>query len=56
MPVPYDSMLHIPPTNLLPPAARREPYKKKSISFEVFWKTIVRKMGQQAEKKIRQKG
>ena len=44
-------MLHIPPINLLPLAARREPYKKKPISFEVFWKTIVRKMGQQAEEK-----
>ena len=42
-------MLHIPPTNLLPPAARREPYKKKSISFEVFWKKFRRK-DQRAEK------
>ena len=28
MPVPYGSMLHIPPTNLLLIAAKQEPYKK----------------------------
>ena len=28
MPVPYDSMLHIPPTNLLLLAAKQESYKK----------------------------
>ena len=26
--MPYGSMLHIPPTNLLLPAAKQEPYKK----------------------------
>ena len=28
MPVPYGSMLHIPPTNLLLLTAKQEPYKK----------------------------
>ena len=28
----YGSMLHIPPTNLPPLAAKQEPYKKKSLS------------------------
>ena len=31
MPVPYGSMLHIPPTNLLLIAAKQEPYKKAYI-------------------------
>ena len=32
IPVPYGSMLHIPPTSLLLLAAIQEPYKKKPIS------------------------
>ena len=28
IPVPYGSMLHIPPTNLVLLAAKQEPYKK----------------------------
>ena len=46
MPVPYGSMLHIPPTNLLLIAAKQEPYKKvylltKNIE-EFFWKKLKR--------------
>ena len=59
IPVPYDSMLHIPPTNLLLLADNQEPYKKAFFLTEniarIFWKKF-RKMDQQAEKKkIRQK-
>ena len=33
IPVPYSSMLHIPPTNLLRLVAKQEPYKRKSLSL-----------------------
>ena len=45
-------MLHIPPTNLLLPAAKQEPYKKAYLLTKnirrIFWKKFTRK-GQQAE-------
>ena len=33
IPVPYGSMLHIPPTNSLLVAAKQEPYETKSLSL-----------------------
>ena len=46
-------MLHIPPTNLLPLAAKQEAYKKSLSLYEkyrrIFWKKFRRK-DQQAEK------
>ena len=53
MPVPYGSMLHIPPTNLLLLAAKQEPYNKSYLlmkNIEEFFGKIFRRMGQQAEK------
>ena len=43
--MPYGSLLHIPPTNLLLLAAKQEPYPKKSLSFkkkieEFSWKNV----------------
>ena len=57
--VPYGSMLHTPPTNLLLLAAKQEPYRKAYLLTKnigrFFWKKF-RRMDQQAEKKkIRQK-
>ena len=55
-PVPYGSMLHILPTNLLLLAAKQEPCKNfRSLSpnekhLRIFWKKF-RRMNQQAEKK-----
>ena len=55
IPVPYGSMLHIPPTNLLL-AAKQKPYKKAYLFMKnierIFWKKFSR-MDQQAEKKVR---
>ena len=59
--MPYGSMLHIPPTNLLLLAAKQEPYEPykkaylltKSIG-RIFWKKF-RRIDQQAEKKTGQK-
>ena len=54
IPVPYGSMLHIPPTNLLLLAAKQEPYKKAYLLTKnigrIFWKKFKR-MDQQAEKR-----
>ena len=59
MPVPYGSMLYIPPTNLPPTnllllAAKQEPYKKAYLLTKnigrIFWKKF-RRMDQQAEKR-----
>ena len=51
-------MLHTLPTNLLLLAAKQEPSKKASLLTKnierIFWKKL-RRMDQQAEKKIRQK-
>ena len=58
MPVPYGSMLHIPPTNSLLLAAKQEPYKKAYL----LTKNIKEFSGKSSEertsrqKKIRQKG
>ena len=56
--MPYSSMLHIPPTNLLLVAASQEPYKK-SLSFnKKYWKNFLEKVqenGPAGRKKIRQK-
>ena len=53
-------MLHIPPTNLLLLTAKQEPYKKAYLLMknieEFFFEKKFRRKGQQAEKKIRQKG
>ena len=41
---PYGSMLHIPPTNYNPLAAKEEPYQKASRNekyWRIFWKNIV---------------
>ena len=42
IPVPYGSMLHIPPTNLLLLAAKQKPYKKAYFltknTGRIFWK------------------
>ena len=51
-------MLHIPPTNLLLLATKQEPYKKAYLitkNMEEFSRKTFMKMGQQAEKKIREK-
>ena len=51
-------MLHIPPTNLLLLAAKQEQYKKAYFlteNIEEFSGKKFRRMGQQAEKKVRQK-
>ena len=54
VPVPYGSMLHIPPTNLLLLAAKQEPYKKAYLFTKnigrIFWKRF-RRMDQHAEKR-----
>ena len=53
IPVPYGSMLHIPPTNLLLLAAKQEQYKKAYFlteNIEEFSGKKFRRMGQQAEK------
>ena len=53
MPVPYGSILHIQPTNLLLLAAKQEPYKKAHLStkyIEEFFLKKFRRLGQQAEK------
>ena len=58
MPVPYGSMLYVPPTNLLLLAAKQEPYKKAYLltkNIEEFSGEKIRRMGQQVEKKMRQK-
>ena len=55
--MPYGSTLYIPPTNLLLLAAKQEPYKKVYL-FEKYGRIFrkkFRRMGQQAEKNIRQK-
>ena len=52
IPVPYSSMLHIPPTNLLLLASKQESHKKVSLNekyWRIFWKKFRRK-DQQAEK------
>ena len=52
IPVPYGSMLHIPPTNLLLLAAKQELYKKAYFltkNIEEFYGKFKR-MGQYAEK------
>ena len=52
IPVPYGSMLHIPPTNLLLLAAKQELYKKAYLltkNIEEFYGKFKR-MGQYAEK------
>ena len=54
MPVPYGSMLHIPPTNLLLLAAKQEPCKKAYLltkNFEEFSRKKFRRMDQQEEKR-----
>ena len=43
IPVPYGSMLHIPPTNLLLLAAKLEPNKKVSLN-EKYWKNFLEKV------------
>ena len=58
LPVPYGSMLYVPPTNLLLLAAKQEPYKKAYLltkNIEEFSGEKIRRMGQQVEKKMRQK-
>ena len=54
IPVPYDSMLHIPLTNLLLLAAKQKPYKKAYLSTKNIGRIFCekfRRMDQQAEKK-----
>ena len=54
IPVPYGSMLHIPPTNLLLLAAKQKPYKKAYLLTKnngIFFGKKFRRMDQQAEKK-----
>ena len=59
MTVPYGSMLHIPPTNLLLLVAKQEQHKQDYLLMknteEFSGKKKVRRIGQQAKKKIRQK-
>ena len=53
MVVPYGSMLHIPPTNLLLLAATQEPYKKSLYLSEKYWRIFwkkSRRMDERAEK------
>ena len=54
IPVPYGSMLHIPPTNLLLLTAKQEPYKIAYLltknTGRIFWKKF-RRMDQQAKKR-----
>ena len=54
IPVPYGSVLHIPPTNLLLLAAKQEPYKKAYLLTKnvgrIFRKKF-RRMDKQAEKR-----
>ena len=54
IPVPFGSMLHIPPTNLLLLAAKQDPHKKayllKKNIGRIFWKKF-RRMHQQAGKR-----
>ena len=40
IPVPYGSMLHIPPTNLLLLAAKQEPYKKAHLLTKEIGRVI----------------
>ena len=58
IPVPYGSMLHKPPTNLLLLAAKQEPYKKAYLltknTEELSGKSLEERTSRQ--KKIRQKG
>ena len=53
--MPYGSILHIPPTNLLLLAAKQEPYKKSPSLNEKYWKNFLekkfRRMDQQALKR-----
>ena len=59
MPVPYGSMLYIPPTNLLLVAAKQEPYKKSYLltknTGRIFWKKFSRMDRQAEEEEKRQK-
>ena len=58
---PYGSMLHIPPTNVLPLAAKQEPYSKVYLLTKIIEESSEKKkkkfgrMDQQAEEKTRQK-
>ena len=59
MPVPYDIMLHIPPTNYHLPAAKRKSYEKAYL-FTKILKTVLereksQKNGTVGRKKRRQK-
>ena len=58
IPVPYGSMLQIPPNNLLLLATKQEPYKKAYLLTKnigrIFWKQFSR-MDQQAEKRYNRK-
>ena len=58
IPVPYGSMLHIPPTNLLLLAAKQEPYKKAYLltkNIEEFCRKSLEESASR-QKRIRQKG
>ena len=58
IPVPYGSMLHIPPTNLLLLAARQEPYKKAYLLTKNIEEFSGKSLEERAsrQKTIRQKG
>ena len=70
IPVPYGSMLHIPPTNSLLVAAKQEPYETKSLSLHkkkkkkekkrknierILWKKVQQSGPAGRKRKIRQK-
>ena len=44
IPVPYGSMLHIPPTNLFLLAAKQEPNKKAYLLTKKQWKNFLEKV------------
>ena len=58
IPVPYGSVLHIPPTNLLLLAAKQEPYTKACLLTKNIEEFSGKGLGERAsrQKAIRQKG